>query len=83
MKIRLVFLKEFYSIVNCAETGKKILINARFTARQFNMYLKDMSYTQVQYSENQFRLIQQDLHLLPSLPLFTQISLYQDKRSVN
>ena len=69
--------------MNCAETGKKILINARSTARQFNMYLKDMSYTQVQYSENQFRLIQQDLHFLPSLPLFAQISLYQDKRSVN
>ena len=62
--------------MNCAETGKKILINARFTARQFNMYLKDMSYTQVQYSEKTsfYLLILQDLHVLPSLPLFAQMS---------
>ena len=42
------------------------------------MYLKDMSYTQVQYSEKLvsffFLLILQDLHVLPSLPLFAQIS---------
>ena len=42
-------------LLHCAlcRNRNKILINARFTARQFNMYLKDMSYTKVQYSEKQ------------------------------
>ena len=75
-----LFGKNFTPLCSVQKQEKKILINARFTDRQFNMYLKDMLHTQVhwvQYSEKQvffFLLILQDLHVLPSLPLFAQIS---------
>ena len=63
--------------------------NRKKNPDQRTIYRSSVQYVfkgQVQYSEKQVffsLLILQDLHVLPSLPLFAQISLYQDKRSVN